>query len=196
MQGLQLILASASPRRRELLAQIGVRHGVQVADVDESPLVGETHEALVARLAASKAQCVWQARLQAGEPALPVLGADTLGVLEGEWLVKPRDFEHARAMLQRMSGRWHDILSAVALCTHQGVQVMTSTSRVQFRVLAAAEIQAYWQSGEPCDKAGAYAIQGRGALFVQRLEGSYSGVMGLPLFETAQLLNAAGIPLL
>jgi septum formation protein len=200
----QLVLASASPRRSELLAQIGLTFLVQTADVDETPLVGESAEALVERLAMAKAEAVWNARTHAVDASLagddrlqgkllPVLGADTLGILDGELLVKPRDFADAQAMLRRMSGKRHAIFTAVALCTENGTQVITSYSQVQFRPVTDAEILAYWRSGEPQDKAGAYAIQGVGAVFVERLEGSYSGVMGLPLFETAQLLGTAGI---
>ncbi|MFN3785807.1 MAG: Maf family protein [Thiothrix sp.] len=197
---IQLILASASPRRRELLTQIGVGFQVQSADVDETPLHGETPEVLVQRLAVLKAQTVWQQRqvssLRADDRNIPVLGADTLGVLDGELLVKPTDFAHARRMLLAMAGRQHAIFSAVALVNHQGVQVKLSRSLVTLRAISEAELWAYWQSGEPCDKAGAYAIQGLGAVFVEKLEGSYSGVMGLPLFETAQLLAAAQLKLL
>ena len=189
-----LILASASPRRYELLTQIGVPCLVETADVDESPLADETPEALVLRLAQQKAQAVWQ-RLAATPDGLhlPVLGADTLGLLDGELLLKPRDFADAQALLRRMSGRWHTIFTAVALVTATGTSVVLNRNAVKFRSVSDAEILAYWRTGEPCDKAGAYAIQGRGAVFVERLEGSYSGVMGLPLFETAQLLAAAGI---
>ncbi|QTR49348.1 Maf family protein [Candidatus Thiothrix anitrata] len=189
-----LILASASPRRYELLTQIGVSCRVETADVDESPLADETPEALVSRLAQQKAQAVWQ-RLAATPDGLflPVLGADTLGVLDGELLLKPRDFVDAQALLGRMSGRWHTIFTAVALVTAAGTSVVLNRNAVKFRSVSDAEILAYWRTGESCDKAGAYAIQGRGAVFVERLEGSYSGVMGLPLFETAQLLAAAGI---
>ncbi|SEA34073.1 septum formation protein [Thiothrix caldifontis] len=183
----QLILASASPRRRELLTQIGIRFVVQTADVDETPLLGETPEALVERLAILKAKTIWNA------DSLPVLGSDTLGTLNGDLLVKPRDFAHAQQMLRQMSGQVHEILTAVALTTATGTQVTLSRSVVKFRTITDSEILAYWASGEPHDKAGAYAIQGLGAVFVERLEGSYSGVMGLPLFETAQLLATAGI---
>ncbi|HPQ96503.1 MAG: septum formation inhibitor Maf [Thiothrix sp.] len=187
--GIQVMLASGSPRRRELLDQIGIRYRVQTADVDESAQAGETPEALVLRLARAKAQAVWDDT----DRTLPVLGADTLGVVDGILLVKPDGFESARAMLKRMSGRMHEVLTAVALCSSQGTRVRLNRSRVWFRELAEAEILAYWAQGEPRDKAGAYAVQGLGAVFVERLEGSYSGVMGLPLFETAQLLATAGI---
>ncbi|MBO0615200.1 MAG: septum formation inhibitor Maf [Pseudomonadota bacterium] len=190
MHAPQLILASASPRRRELLAQIGIRFVVQTADVDETPLPDETPEALVKRLAILKAETV-SLRLRSGN--LPVLGSDTIGILNGELLVKPRDLVDAQQMLRKMSGQSHDILTAVALTTPAGTRVKVSRSIVTFRTITDAEILAYWASGEPHDKAGAYAIQGLGAVFIEKLAGSYSGVMGLPLFETAQLLATAGI---
>jgi septum formation protein len=189
MEQPQIILASASPRRRELLEQIGIRFQVQTADVDETPLPGESAEALVVRLAKAKAQAVWCGHL-------PVLGADTLGLLDGELLVKPRDLADAQRILGKMSGNWHEIFTAVALSSANGTQVRVSRSKVKFRSVSAMEILAYWQMGEPQDKAGAYAIQGRGAVFIERLEGSYSGVMGLPLFETAELLATANITIL
>ena len=192
MQSVQLILASASPRRRELLKQIGIRYQVQTADIDESPLPDEDPLALVQRLAQEKAYAVWVK----SDKTLPVLGADTLGVLEGQLLVKPDDFASARQMLLSMSGRVHTIYSAVALYHQEACELAVSESKVWFRTLTEAEITAYWQQGEPRDKAGAYAIQGIGAIFAERLEGSYSGVMGLPLFETAQLLKKAGIRVL
>jgi len=195
MHAPQLILASASPRRRELLAQIGIHFVVQTADVDETPLLGETPEALVERLAILKAETVWNANQEGRgrSPSSPVLGADTLGILNGELLVKPRDFAHAQYMLRQMSGQTHEILTAIALTTATGTQVALSHNLVKFRTITDFEILAYWASGEPHDKAGAYAIQGIGAVFIEKLEGSYSGVMGLPLFETAQLLATAGI---
>jgi septum formation protein len=187
----QLILASGSPRRRELLHQIGVPHIVQVADVDEQPLPGEAAEICATRLAVAKAQAV-HAALPA-RSALAVLGADTLVVLDGVTLGKPRDRADALDMLARLSGRTHRVLSAVALVNAAGAAARLSDSEVRFRSLSSAECAAYWDSGEPRDKAGAYAIQGLGATFVAALNGSYSGVMGLPLFETAELLAAAGV---
>lgn len=189
----QLVLASASPRRRELLAQIGLDFLVQTADIDEVPRPDETAEALVRRLAQEKSVAVWKQRAQMQAPALPVLGSDTLGVLNGELLVKPTGFEDARQMLRNMSGQQHEILTAVALTDAGGTRVAVNRNRVKFRVLTDQEILAYWRTGEPQDKAGSYAIQGYGAIFVEHLEGSYSGVMGLPLYETAQLLGTAGI---
>lgn len=192
MSNPQLILASASPRRRELLEQIGIRYQVQTADIDERPLPAEDPFALVQRLAKGKAQAIWEA----SDKSLPVLGADTLGLLDGQLLVKPDDFLSARQMLLSMSGRAHTIYSAVALYHQNTCELAVSESKVWFRMMTEAEIEAYWQQGEPRDKAGAYAIQGMGAIFAERLEGSYSGVMGLPLFETAQLLAKAGINIL
>ncbi|WP_020394385.1 Maf family protein [Thiolinea disciformis] len=185
----QLILASGSPRRRELLDQIGVRYQIVAADIDETPFPHEAPDALALRLAREKAQWVWQQ----SDKTLPVLGADTHGVLDGQWLMKPKDEADACAMLLRMSGRSHDIYSAVVLCFEDSCLGALSRSRVWFRHMQEAEIAAYWASGEPRDKAGAYAIQGLGAVFVERLEGSYSGVMGLPLFETANLLKQFGL---
>jgi septum formation protein len=184
-----LRLASASPRRQELLAQIGVPHAVAVADVDEGVRSGEAVMAYVERVARAKAEAIWQ-RLQ----DLPVLGADTTVVLDGASLGKPRDRAHALAMLEGLSGREHQVLTAVALVTPAGTQCLTSVSTVRMRASSAQERARYWDSGEPRDKAGAYAIQGRGAIFIESLQGSYSGVVGLPLFETAQLLARAGVP--
>ncbi len=184
-----LCLASASPRRRSLLAQIGVPHVVMVADIDESARQGESARDYVLRLAGEKASA---ARSSSG--SLPVLAADTTVVLDGEIFGKPRDREHACEMLMRLSDRTHEVLTAVALAGEWGVRTRLSVSEVTFRRLTEAECVAYWESGEPRDKAGAYAIQGLGAVFIRHLSGSYSGVMGLPLFETAELLREAGIP--
>lgn len=191
-----LVLASASPRRRELLWQLGVPHRVAVADVHEEALGGEAAAACVQRLALAKATKIWQSAAFPGActaELLPVLGADTAVVLDGEMLGKPADREAALGMLARLSGRTHQVLTAVALVGAHGSSQRLSASEVSFRALAAAECAAYWESGEPRDKAGGYAIQGLGAVFVSELRGSYSGVVGLPLFETAALLDAAGV---
>jgi len=187
-----LILASASPRRMQLLRQIGVEARVVAADIDERRETGETIEQCVQRLARSKAMQVRQ-RLTGADVTLPVLGADTVVVIDDEMLGKPRDRADALAMLQRLSARSHEVLSAVALVSATGVSQALSRSEVCFRSLSAQECAAYWDSGEPQGKAGAYAIQGLAAVFIQSLQGSYSGVMGLPLFETAQLLSAARV---
>lgn len=181
-------LASMSPRRRELLAQIGVPHKVVAADVDEGLLPGESPADYVARLARLKAATV----RQRGEP-LPVLAADTTVVVEGSVHGKPADRAGGLAMLAALSGRTHQVLTAVALATGKGVTLRVNCSSVRFRDIGRAEMEAYWETGEPRDKAGGYAIQGYGAVFVAALSGSYSGVMGLPLLETAELLRAAGI---
>jgi septum formation protein len=184
----QIVLASASLRRCELLGQIGVRFIQSVIDVDETHQPGESPQGYVARLALAKAAGVWQR----DRGHLPVLGADTTVVIDNEPLGKPRDEAHARAMLRRLSGTVHRVLSAVALVTDRQA-VLTSETCVRFRPLTDTDISQYWATGEPEDKAGGYAIQGIGAIFVERIEGSYSGVMGLPLFETAQLLEQFGI---
>lgn len=184
----KLILASSSPRRSALLDQIGVDYRVRAVDVDESCLPGEAPEDYVRRLALAKARA---GVLDADE--LPVLGADTAVVLDGEILHKPTGREDALGMLARLSGRTHRVMTAVALVRGTMEDVRVSVSTVTFRDIGRAEARAYWESGEPRDKACAYAIQGRGAVFVRRLEGSYSGVVGLPLLETAELLAGAGI---
>ena len=181
-----IYLASQSPRRQALLQQLGIGFELLAADVDETPLAGEPAGAFVTRVALDKARA-GRARMPAGRQ-LPVLGADTCVVAEENIMGKPRGREHAIEMLQRLSGTTHEVLSAVALAgTHEALRV--STSRVTFRTLSAAECAAYWDTGEPADKAGAYAIQGLAAVFVSHLAGSYSGVMGLPLYETAELLR-------
>jgi septum formation protein len=183
-----LCLASVSPRRRELLSQIGVSHIVAGADIDEAVLPGETPRAYVTRLAREKALAIRRAGQQ-----LPVLAADTTVVVDGNIFGKPRDREHAVYMLGELAGRAHEVLTAVALAGPHGVSERLSSSTVRFRKIAPEECVAYWETGEPRDKAGGYAIQGLGAVFVESLSGSYSAVMGLPLFETGELLRAAGI---
>ena len=182
----RIYLASSSPRRRELLDQIGVRYHVLPVAADERRHAGESPRDYVLRMALSKA------RLAAADPGrvldLPVLAADTVVVIDGDVLGKPANRDNATAMLARLSGRTHEVLTAVAVM-HRTEGVRISTSQVAFRLIDPLEAAAYWATGEPQDKAGAYAIQGRGAVFVARLEGSYSGVVGLPLFETAQLLR-------
>ena len=184
-----LCLASVSPRRRELLAQIGVPHIVAGAHIDEAVLPHETPREYVARLAQEKALAIWRRGQE-----LPVLAADTTVVLDDVVFGKPRDRADGLSMLQRLSGRSHEVLTAVALADKSGVEVRTSASAVRFRKLTPDECAAYWETGEPRDKAGGYAIQGWGAVFIESLTGSYSGVMGLPLYETAELLRAAGVP--
>jgi septum formation protein len=184
-------LASGSPRRRELLQQIGVPFRVVGTGVDEAVRMAESPRTYVLRLAAAKADAGWDSSRDAAD--VPVLAADTAVVLDGKILGKPADRRDAEDMLRQLSGRTHEVLTAIALRTADGVQSRISRSEVTFRTIAAGEAQAYWETGEPHDKAGAYAIQGRAAIFVADLRGSYSGVMGLPLFETAELLVKAGV---
>ena len=192
--GGRIYLASRSPRRRELLNQLGIAfdellsqelHG---SDVDETPDRGETPEAYVLRVARDKAELGWRQVALRGLPARPVLAADTAVVLDGEILGKPDEAEHARKMLHRLAGQTHAVLTAVAVARDGRLETVVSASTVEFRNLDDAEIRAYVASGEPLDKAGAYAIQGRGAAFVRTLRGSYSGIMGLPLGATAGVL--------
>ena len=182
-------LASVSPRRRELLAQIGVPHVVTGAHIDESVHAGEKPHDYVQRMARTKAQAVWDKH-----PDLPVLAADTTVVLDGLVFGKPVDRADAARMLGQLSGRTHEVLTAVALASASGISMRMSVSAVRFRPLTDVEISAYWDTGEPQDKAGAYAVQGLAAVFIESLTGSYSGVMGLPLFETAEILRAAAVP--
>ena len=186
-----LFLASASPRRAELLERMGVRFRTVAQSVDEQIEPDETPEVFVIRLALEKARAGLSAR-PAGAGA-PVLGADTAVVIDDEVLGKPADRDQALAMLDRLAGRTHRVLTGVALLDEDREVTRLSLSMVTLRELAGAEKNAYWQSGEPADKAGAYAIQGRGGVFIEQLEGSYSGVMGLPMFETHDLLAEFGI---
>jgi len=185
-------LASTSPRRRELLMQIGVPFRVVGVDVDEAALAQETPDAYVLRLATAKACAGW--RQTAGDGGAPVLGADTAVVLDGRILGKPADEADCVGMLAALSGRTHHVLTAVAVHAAGRTEARLCRSEVDFRALDAAECRQYWHTAEPRDKAGGYAIQGLAAVFVRELRGSYSGVVGLPLFETAELLLAAGVP--
>lgn len=184
-----IYLASASPRRQELLRQLGLDFEVIASNLEEVPLPGERPQDYVARVARDKARYVERQLREQGEALHPVLGADTEVVLEGEILGKPRDRAHGLEMLRKLSGRTHDALSGVCVVHNGRERAALNVSRVTFRPLTDAEIAAYWDTGEPADKAGAYAIQGRAAAFIERLEGSYSGVMGLPLYELAGILQ-------
>ncbi|MDO9188893.1 MAG: Maf family protein [Sulfurimicrobium sp.] len=195
-----IYLASASPRRRELLKQIGVRFEVLLlrtqparAEVDETPILGEAPRDYVVRLARAKAEAGSMACRSRHLPAYPVLAADTTVTLDGAIIGKPANRAEAEATLARLAGRRHEVLSAVAIAFDGRLEVKLSASCVEFAPLDASAIKRYVASGESHDKAGAYAIQGRAAAFVTRLEGSYSGVMGLPLSETSQLLQKFGI---
>jgi septum formation protein len=199
-----IYLASRSPRRRELLRQLGVpfeelhlrESGARAPDVVEQAEDGEPPAHYVERIARTKASVGWKRMEQRRLAVRPVLGADTEVVLDGEIFGKPRDAEHACAMLAQLSGRTHEVLTGVALRAGDEIAFAMSLSRVSFRRLRDDEIGRYVATGEALDKAGAYAVQGRAAAFIARLEGSYSGVMGLPLYEAAALLAKAGIPVL
>ena len=185
-----IYLASASPRRQELLTQIGVRFERLKITVPEVPAAGEIPQNFVQRVALEKARAGKQ--LLSYDDAHPVLGADTAVVVDGCILGKPANKDDALAMLASLSGRKHQVMSAVAVAADfEAIRI--NISQVTFDNLSCEQINAYWNSGECQDKAGAYAIQGRAAMFIQDLQGSYSGVMGLPLYETAALLNEFGI---
>jgi septum formation protein len=190
-QEFRVVLASASPRRRELLAQIGVEFTVSPADIDETVRPGESPDDYVLRMAITKAQQGY-ANLADPVAASLILGADTAVVLDKQILGKPRDQADAEYMLASLAGRTHRVMTAIAFTDGMRLESRLSVTAVTFRDMSADEITAYWHSGEPRDKAGAYAIQGYGALLVRELQGSYSGVVGLPLFETAELLEMFG----
>lgn len=196
---MRLILASASPRRSDLLAQIGVQFDVQSADIDETPLPGEQASTYVARMAKEKVLACTE--LQHEIEGLAVLGADTSVIVDGDILGKPANYDEARSMLLRLSGRSHQVMTSICLATCRGgtdskeakLSARLVTTDVVFKPLSDEQIYAYWQSGEPKDKAGSYGIQGFGAVFVESIKGSYSAVVGLPLAEVAELLSSAGV---
>ena len=200
----RIYLASRSPRRRELLKQIGVNFEVLImrsfptvrADVDETPSPGESPGDYVIRIAANKAMTGWTRALERRLPRLPVLGADTTVTLDGEIIGKPVNAEDAVKILRKLSGREHEVFSAVAVAMNDQVTSKLSCSRVRFGDLSDPLIQDYVDSGEPMDKAGAYGVQGKAATFIAEIDGSYSGIMGLPLYETAQLLKQVGFPIM
>ncbi len=190
-----LILASASPRRQQLLAQIGIDCSVHAVAIDESAAPQEAAPELVMRLAVAKASAC-RTSLAADEPR-PILAADTVVVCDQQILGKPAHRGAALAMLAQLSGREHEVLTAVACLTASGrLTTALSNSKVRLRTITATEAAHYWQSGEPADKAGGYALQGRGAIFIEQISGSCSGIIGLPLQETARLLSASDIAIL
>lgn len=189
----QFYLASRSPRRAELLRQLGLRFETLPAEVPEIPGDGETPTAYALRLAVAKALA---AQRFAPDPLLPVLGADTDVVLDGRILGKPADRADGLAMLAVLAGRSHEVYSAVAVVQGERVESRLSVTKVSFGPIPPARAAAYWDSGEPADKAGGYGIQGLGAGFVREIHGSYSGVVGLPLYETVTLLREFGIDIL
>jgi len=188
-----LYLASASPRRQELLRQLGIAFEVRPSGIAEIRAPGEGPQAYVRRVAAEKAQQVFQQATEQNWPRYPVLGADTEVVIDDEILGKPRDRAHAAVMLRRLSGRRHTVITALRLVTELGEHGAVSESQVTFAALSESDVQDYLATGEADDKAGAYAIQGRAAGFIARLEGSFSGVMGLPLYELRETLKTAGL---
>jgi septum formation protein len=200
----KIYLASKSPRRRELLRQVGVEFELlslrsdpaRGVDVSEDVLASEAPLAYVERVAREKGAFAWQVLHLRRMPLRPVLSADTTVTIDGQILGKPADAAEAAAMLERLSGRTHQVLTSVALHHTDIVEQVTQVSNVRFATLSPATIRAYCATPEPYDKAGAYGIQGLAALFIEHIEGSHSGIMGLPVFETAQLLRMAGLPLL
>lgn len=186
----RLVLASASPRRSELLTQIGVKHHKMAVDICEDKLPDETAMQYVERLAREKAE----AGFKLAGSDLPALGSDTSVVVDGLVLGKPVDEQDAVSMLMRLSGRVHQVMTAVAVCDAQRCISQVVTTDVTFVNLTQAQCRRYWQTSEPCDKAGAYGIQGLGAVFVASISGSYSAVVGLPLMETASLLAEFAVP--
>ncbi|GGF82950.1 Maf family protein [Alteromonas lipolytica] len=186
-----LVLASASPRRAELLSQIGVKFTARPADIDESAKAGESAETLVQRLAAEKA--IAAARLLKEQDTAVVLASDTVVVLDYKALGKPADKVDATSMLSALSNRSHQVMTAVSVLDGTQQTTLCVTTTVHFGPLSAARIDDYWATGEPADKAGSYGIQGIGGQFVKSIEGSYSAVVGLPLYETVQLLTEFGV---
>jgi len=189
----QIYLASKSPRRRQLLEQIGVRFELVDADVDESAFPIEAPQEFVLTLARAKVMAANEHLTSENLPLKPVLGADTCVVIDDEILGKPNNKGEAIRMLTRLSGTTHSVYTGVALYHDGKMNTQISHSSVTFAVLQSEQIEQYWASSEPTDKAGAYAIQGRAATFITQMNGSYSGVVGLPLYETTQLLAAAGV---
>jgi septum formation protein len=188
-----IYLASRSPRRAELLQQIGLNFIVLPSDIDEAPLLNEQSHEYVVRLAAEKAQACF-ARVQIDQATLyPVLAADTAVSVDGRILGKPQDDDDAFQMLSSLAGRWHEVHTGIAVATISGVKTAISSTRVEMPKLSDKKILAYVATGEPRDKAGAYGIQGLASTMIKRIEGSYSGVMGLPIYETTMLLEHAGI---
>ena len=190
-----IYLASRSPRRAELLRQIGVDFRVHDIDIDESRSPGESATEYVCRMATTKARIALE-QIAGQQESSVVLAADTTIALDDDIIGKPADRDQCRCILEQLSARQHLVLTAVALATQEDIALRLTRNRVSFRSLSAQEIESYCATAEPMDKAGAYAIQGKAALFIDHLEGSYSAVMGLPLFETAELLRNADIELL
>ncbi|WP_108124750.1 Maf family protein [Saccharospirillum mangrovi] len=190
---MKLYLASQSPRRKQLLTDLGVAFEVLSIEVDESTKALESAEDYVARLGEAKARAGLDILAGRGESDVLTLGSDTTVVADQDILGKPRDYDDFADMMERLSGRSHRVFTSVAVASHESVEVKVVESRVVFAELEPEAVRAYWDSGEPQDKAGGYSVQGLGAVFIKRIEGSYSAIVGLPLRETAQLLTKRGL---
>ena len=190
---MKLYLASQSPRRKQLLTDLGVEFEVLPIEVDESTTALESAEEYVARLGEAKARAGLEVLAGKGESQVLTLGSDTTVVADQDILGKPRDYDDFADMMERLSGRSHRVFTSVAVASHDSVDLKVVESRVVFAELEPQAIRAYWDSGEPQDKAGGYSVQGLGAVFIKRIEGSYSAIVGLPLRETAQLLTSRGL---
>lgn len=189
---ISVYLASASPRRQALLQQAGIRFKVILPEIEEVKHPGESAEVFVMRVARDKARAGRELVIKEGRPAAPVLAADTCIVLDKEIIGKPGDREEGIRILTSLAGRSHGVLTAVVLMEEGKSQQALSRSRVVFGPMSEKEIEDYWESGEPIDKAGAYAIQGKAAVFIERIEGSYTGIVGLPLFEVVNMIKKIG----
>ncbi|GAA0811829.1 Maf family protein [Colwellia asteriadis] len=190
----KLVLASQSPRRQQLLAQLGYQFAIQISDIDESVQQSEQAADYVVRLATEKAKAVFSTLSSFTQAQSLVLGSDTCVVINNAILGKPADLADCIYTLSLLSGKKHQVLTAIAVVTADKIVTKLVTTDVQFKVLSVAEMTAYWHTGEPQDKAGSYAIQGIGGQFVTSMTGSYSAVVGLPLYETAELLKTMGLP--
>ncbi|MCW8864973.1 MAG: Maf-like protein [Colwellia sp.] len=190
----KLVLASQSPRRQALLNQLGYQFSILVADIDESVHLNESPDNYVLRLARQKAQVIFEQLPVEEQVDTIVLGADTCVVSDGKILGKPADQQQCITTLRQLSGKNHQVLTSIATVSKTLVDKKLVTTQVSFKSLSTAEIERYWQTGEPCDKAGSYAIQGIGGQFVTSIHGSYSAVVGLPLYETSQMLAKLGLP--
>lgn len=184
-----LILASGSPRRKELLSQLGYDFTILISDIEEQIQEQETATEYVQRLASEKAKAVFQDLSDEDKATKVVLGADTVVTIDNRVLEKPKDLHHSTQMLSDLSGKQHQVMTAVCAYSQAGAQTIICITDVWFKTISQQEIEEYWQTGEPCDKAGSYGIQGIGGKFVTRIEGSYHSVVGLPLYETEQLLH-------
>ena len=187
---LELLLASASPRRKELLQQLGLDFQQKAVEVDETPYKSEPPHDYVMRMAYMKAEAAWQ---KWGNPDCLVLSSDTTVVIDNNILGKPSDYDEFKSMMDLLSERRHQVLTSVVVKSDREIKSVLSETQVYFRGLTDSDVEWYWHTGEPLDKAGGYGIQGLGARFVSRIDGSYSGVVGLPLFETAEILFNFGI---